>query len=97
MSDDIVKRLRVQSNRRSGYAHMMSDGSIKWHPMLDEADDEIERPEAERDPLRAELAAERERVIEECAAIVDDLVENNPLLLPRVAAAIRALRGDGDE
>lgn len=61
MSDDIVKRLRVQANRRSGCAHMMSDGSIKWHPMLDEAADEIERLNAENKRLRAELAAEREK------------------------------------
>lgn len=33
----------------------------------------------------------RAEAFEEAARVVDDLIENDPLLLPRVAAAIRAL------
>ena len=55
MMNDIVSRLREQAGNRSGKAHFMSDGSIRWFPVLDEAADEIIK-------LRADLAAKDEAI-----------------------------------
>ena len=71
--------------------------------------DEIRSTRADRDHwfkmwenARAELAAEREWVVEECAEIVEDLTMQSGMCdgvtaVKRIRAVLKETKGDGDE
>jgi hypothetical protein len=52
---DLIARLRAQAGSRMFKSHEMSDGSMVWHPLCDEAADALEAQARRIEELEVEL------------------------------------------